>query len=185
MRFSGLTGVRVGGNRVSLSGHHWIYPDMSDQRTGGGFACKSNIRITLAYSSDMGTGYWKYIPVGYDDPRQYHSYASATPGTGPKVTPGIYLHYTSANSRFLPAIYPGKIRLWTWYQYQTGIIVFKSYPISIPARYEKNPQNLIPGPVCTGEGPIFRPFLDSRHLSLAGRPGLKARKGLKMDPSPA
>ncbi len=57
MRFSGLTGVRVGGNRVSLSGHHWIYPDMSDQRTGGGFACKSNIRITLAYSSDMGTGY--------------------------------------------------------------------------------------------------------------------------------
>jgi hypothetical protein len=65
------------------------------------------------------------------------------------------------------------------------MLVFKKHPISIPARYEKNPKNLIPGPVCTGEGPIFRPFLDSRHLSLAGRLGLKSGKGLKIDPSPA
>jgi hypothetical protein len=79
MRLSALPESELGGKRVSLSGHHWIYPYMSDQRTGwaGGFACKSNIRITLAYSSDMSTGIESSTyQLGYD-PRQYHSYASA------------------------------------------------------------------------------------------------------------
>jgi hypothetical protein len=144
---------------------------MSYQRTGGGFACKSNIRITLAYSSDMSTGIESTYQLGMTQ--------------GNTILMPVPIWYeTWGNARFIPAIYPGKIRLWTWYQYQTGMLVFKKYPISIPSGY-KNPKNLIPGPVCTGEGSIFRPFLDSRHLSLAGRLGLKSRKGQKIDPSPA
>jgi hypothetical protein len=72
---------------------------------------------------------------------------------GPEVTPGLlYLPYTREKSAFGPDT-------------STKLVCksFKKYPISIPARYEKHPKNLNPGPVCTGEGPIFRPFLDSRH----------------------
>lgn len=151
--------VRVGGKRVSLSGHHWIYPYMSDQRTGGGrFACKSNIRITLAYSSDMSTGiesstYQLGMTQG-NTSWVWPFLCQCQSGMGPEVTPGLlYLPYTREKSAFGPDTSTKLVY----------VSLLKKYPISIPARYEKNPQNLIPGPVCIGEGPIFRPFLDSRH----------------------
>lgn len=85
--------VRVGGKRVSLSGHHWIYPYICPiKELGGGFACKSNIRITLAYSSDMSTGIESTYQLGMTQ--------------GNTILMPVPIWYgTWGNTRFIPALY--------------------------------------------------------------------------------